>query len=71
MATDTATLDEATSRVTAFRSFAELVQACRDNSYVPTLFPRGPREHARDIGLVTRALEELGYRVYKGRNNTV
>jgi hypothetical protein len=67
MATDPE-LDEATKRVTAFNSFEELVRACKDNDYVPTLVPRGPKQHANDIGRVTRALEALGYRVFKGLN---
>lgn len=71
MATDTVALDAATSRVTAFTSFEALVRACRVDGYVPTLVPRGPREHAQDISLVTKALQELGYRVYSGENNKV
>lgn len=69
MATDPE-LDGATSRVTAFRTFEELVQACEKDKYVPTLIPRGPRQHAKDIATVTKALQERGYRVYTGGNNT-
>ena len=71
MATDSAELDAATSRVTAFKTFEALVRACRVDGYVPTLYPRGPREHARDIATVTKALQAEGFRVYSGGNNTV
>ena len=70
MATDPTPLDEATSRVTAFDTFEALVRACRVDGYVPTLVPRGPRRHAMDIALLTKALQDLGYRVYSGGNNT-
>ena len=70
MATDTAVLDAATSRVTAFTTFEQLVNACKEYDYVPTLIPRGPRQHASDIATVTVALKALGYRVYSGDNNT-
>jgi hypothetical protein len=70
MANDTTELDAATSLVTAFRTFEDLVRACRDDGYVPTLYPRGPRQHAHNIALVTGALRALGYLVYSGKNNT-
>ena len=72
MATDLLlALDGATSRVTAFRTFEELVQACRADGYVPTLLSHRSGQPAQDIALVTRALQHLGYRVYSGTNNTV
>ena len=67
---DTVALDAATKSVTAFQTFEELVTACRVNGYVPTLIPRGSRQHAKDITTVTQGLQALGYRVYSGTNNT-
>jgi hypothetical protein len=51
-------LDAATDRVTAFRSWAELVATCR-TGYVPTL-----RANSREGLVLAEALEAEGLRVW-------
>lgn len=59
-------LDKLTQSVTAFRSYAELTDRCREG-YAPTLVaPKGKRGDA--IRALATQLERDGFRVFRGLN---